>query len=105
MLIINNFRFFIWQQNKKTLFFLFASIKGKCFYYTSVNIREAHIYIYIKGKYINYKTKQFNHTGENKNNKENQIHKFTTGLGNNFTRKIAQYDLNGFFLNTMRLLF
>ena len=26
-------------------------------------------------------------------NKENQIHKFKTGLGNNFTRKIIQYDL------------
>ena len=26
-------------------------------------------------------------------NKENQIHKFATGLGNNFTRKIIQYDL------------
>jgi hypothetical protein len=26
-------------------------------------------------------------------NKENQIHKFKTGLGNNFTRKIGQYDL------------
>jgi hypothetical protein len=26
-------------------------------------------------------------------NKENQIHKFKTGLGNNFTRKIVQYDL------------
>jgi hypothetical protein len=25
---------------------------------------------------------------------ENQIHKFKTGLGNNFTRKIIQYDLN-----------
>ena len=27
-------------------------------------------------------------------NKENQIHKFQTGLGNNFTRKIAQYNLD-----------
>lgn len=27
-------------------------------------------------------------------NKENQIHKFKIGLGNNFTRKITQYDLN-----------
>jgi hypothetical protein len=26
-------------------------------------------------------------------NQENQIHKFQTGLGNNFTRKITQYDL------------
>ena len=26
-------------------------------------------------------------------NQENQIHKFKIGLGNNFTRKIAQYDL------------
>ena len=26
-------------------------------------------------------------------NKENQIHKFKSGLGNNFTRKIGQYDL------------
>lgn len=26
-------------------------------------------------------------------NKENQIHKFKTGLGNNYTRKIGQYDL------------
>ena len=26
-------------------------------------------------------------------NKENQIHKFKTGLGNNYTRKIIQYDL------------
>ncbi len=28
-------------------------------------------------------------------NKENQIHKFQTGLGNNFTRCIKQYDLDG----------
>jgi hypothetical protein len=28
------------------------------------------------------------------NNQENQIHKFQIGLGNNFTRKIGQYDLN-----------
>ena len=26
-------------------------------------------------------------------NTENQIHKFKTGLGNNFTRKITQFDL------------
>ena len=26
-------------------------------------------------------------------NTENQIHKFKIGLGNNFTRKIIQYDL------------
>jgi hypothetical protein len=28
-------------------------------------------------------------------NQENQIHKFQAGLGNNFTRKIKQYDLEG----------
>lgn len=28
-------------------------------------------------------------------NQQNQIHKYNIGLGNNFTRKIAQYDLNG----------
>jgi hypothetical protein len=28
-------------------------------------------------------------------NQENQIHKFKIGLGNNFTRKIGQYDLSG----------
>jgi hypothetical protein len=31
-------------------------------------------------------------------NKENQIHKFENGLGNNFTRQIKQYDLNGNFI-------
>ncbi len=31
-------------------------------------------------------------------NKENQIHKFQTGLGNNFTRKIGQYDLENNFI-------
>jgi hypothetical protein len=31
-------------------------------------------------------------------NKENQIHKFQNGLGNNYTRKIGQYDLNGNFI-------
>jgi len=31
-------------------------------------------------------------------NKENQIHKFKNGLGNNYTRKIGQYDLNGNFI-------
>jgi hypothetical protein len=31
-------------------------------------------------------------------NKENQIHKFNIGLGNNFTRKIVQYDLEGNFI-------
>ena len=30
-------------------------------------------------------------------NKENQIHKFKNGLGNNYTRKIGQYDLNNNF--------
>lgn len=48
--------------------------------------------------------KQVNHIDGNKlnntisnlelvTNKENQIHKFQIGLGNNFTRKITQYDL------------
>ena len=32
------------------------------------------------------------------NNRENQIHKFKIGLGNNHTRKIGQYDLNGNFI-------
>ena len=51
------------------------------------------------------KKEQVNHKDGNKlnnsienlewcNNKENQIHKFKIGLGNNFTRKIVQYDLN-----------
>ena len=31
-------------------------------------------------------------------NKENQIHKFQNGLGNNFTRGVKQYDLNGQFI-------
>ena len=31
-------------------------------------------------------------------NKENQIHKFENGLGNNFTRKIKQYNLNWNFI-------
>ena len=31
-------------------------------------------------------------------NKENQIHKFQNGLGNNFTRKIKQFDLNNTFI-------
>jgi hypothetical protein len=31
-------------------------------------------------------------------NKENQIHKFQNGLGNNFTRKIGKYDLSGNFI-------
>jgi hypothetical protein len=31
-------------------------------------------------------------------NKENQLHKFQMGLGNNFTRKIKQYDLNWNFI-------
>jgi len=31
-------------------------------------------------------------------NQENQIHKFQTGLGNNFTRKIGQYDLESNFI-------
>jgi hypothetical protein len=31
-------------------------------------------------------------------NKENQIHKFQNGLGNNFTRKIKQFDLNDSFI-------
>ena len=32
------------------------------------------------------------------NNRENQIHKFKNGLGNNFTRKIGKYDLCGNFI-------
>lgn len=31
-------------------------------------------------------------------NQENQIHKFKTGLGNNFTRKIGQYTLDNVFI-------
>jgi hypothetical protein len=31
-------------------------------------------------------------------NKENQIHKFQNGLGNSYTRKIGQYDLNNIFI-------
>ena len=31
-------------------------------------------------------------------NKENQIHKFKIGLGNNFTRKIGQYTLDNIFI-------
>ena len=31
-------------------------------------------------------------------NKENQIHKHQTGLGNNFTRKIVQYNLDNIFI-------
>jgi hypothetical protein len=31
-------------------------------------------------------------------NKENQMHKFQNGLGNNFTRKIRQYDITGNFI-------
>ena len=32
-------------------------------------------------------------------NKENQIYKFKTGLGNNFTRKIGQYNLDNMLIN------
>jgi hypothetical protein len=32
-------------------------------------------------------------------NKENQIHKFQIGLGNNFTRQIKQFDLEGNIIN------
>jgi hypothetical protein len=53
----------------------------------------------------NYNKEQVNHIDGNKlnnslknlefvTNQENQIHKFKIGLGNNFTRKITQYDLN-----------
>jgi hypothetical protein len=31
-------------------------------------------------------------------NRENQIHKFKTGLGNNFTRKIGQYSVENIFI-------
>ena len=31
-------------------------------------------------------------------NKENQLHKFQNGLGNNQTRKIGKYDLNNNFI-------
>jgi len=31
-------------------------------------------------------------------NQENQIHKFQTGLGNNYTRKVAQYSLDNVFI-------
>ena len=51
-----------------------------------------------------YNKEQVNHIDGNKlnnsienlewvTNKENQIHKIKNGLGNNFTRKIIQYDL------------
>ena len=35
-------------------------------------------------------------------NKENQIHKFQNGLGNNFTRKIKQFDLNDTFIKEFK---
>ena len=35
-------------------------------------------------------------------NKENQLHKFQMGLGNNYTRKIGQYDLNGNFIKEFK---
>ena len=35
-------------------------------------------------------------------NKENQIHKVKTGLGNNFTRTIIQYDLEGNLINEFK---
>jgi hypothetical protein len=73
------------------------------------------VYIYDKTYYLHRliaqaflsnpeKKEQVNHKDGNKlnnaldnlewvTNQENQIHKFATGLGNNFTRKIVQYDL------------
>lgn len=53
--------------------------------------------------------KQVNHIDGNKTNnnvenlewatnKENQIHKIKAGLGNNYTRKIGQYDTNGILI-------
>ena len=60
----------------------------------------------IEGKkiYDDYKDLQVNHIDGNKlnnclrnlewvTNQENQLHKFKIGLGNNYTRKITQYDL------------
>jgi len=48
---------------------------------------------------VNHKDgNKLNNTVENlewSSNRENQIHKFKIGLGNNFTRKIGQYDLSG----------
>jgi hypothetical protein len=55
------------------------------------------------------KKEQVNHKDGNKlnnkvenlefvTNKENQIHKFQNGLGNNYTRKVLQYDLNWVFI-------
>jgi hypothetical protein len=35
-------------------------------------------------------------------NKENQLHKFQMGLGNNYTRKIGQYDLSGNFIKEFK---
>ena len=35
-------------------------------------------------------------------NKENQFHKFQNGLGNNFTRKIKQFDLNDTFIKEFK---
>lgn len=35
-------------------------------------------------------------------NKEQQLHKFQIGLGNNFTRKIKQYDLEGNFIKEFK---
>jgi hypothetical protein len=35
-------------------------------------------------------------------NKENQIHKFKIGLGNNFTRCIKQYNLEGNLLKVFK---
>ena len=35
-------------------------------------------------------------------NKENQMHKFQIGLGNNYTRKIGQYDLKGNFVKEFK---
>ena len=84
------------------VFYTFRHLKRRVYiydktYYLHRLIAQTFLSNPEKKEQVNHKDgKKLNNAVDNLEwvtNQENQIHKFLNGLGNNFTRKIVQYDL------------